>query len=131
MAGLSISSAEFQRAFGRYREAALKGPLTITNHGRDSLVLMAVDEYQRLKSRDRVALRAEDLSEDDFRAITKGQNRTATVRAEDWSLNTRSTASRGKTPDLSASPGTSTNRFRSLWVNLPSPSAPSAKDVRQ
>jgi prevent-host-death family protein len=71
MTGMSISSAEFQRAFGRYREAALKQPVTITNHGRDSLVLMAVDEYQRLKSRDRAALRVEDLSEDDFRAITE------------------------------------------------------------
>lgn len=71
MAGLSISSAEFQRAFGRYREAALKEPVTITNHGRDSLVLMAVDEYQRLKSRDRVALRVEDLSDEDFKTITE------------------------------------------------------------
>lgn len=71
MAGVRISSAEFQRAFGRYREAALKEPVTITNHGRDSLVLMAVDEYQRLKSRDRVALRVEDLSDEDFRAITE------------------------------------------------------------
>lgn len=71
MAGLSISSAEFQRAFGRYREAALKEPVTITNHGRDSLVLMAVDEYQRLKSRDRIALRVEDLSDEDFKAITE------------------------------------------------------------
>lgn len=71
MAGLSVSSAEFQRAFGRYREAALKEPVTITNHGRDSLVLMAVDEYQRLRSRDRVALRVEDLSDEDFKAITE------------------------------------------------------------
>lgn len=71
MTGARISSAEFQRAFGRYREAALKGPVTITNHGRDSLVLMAVDEYQRLKSRDRVALRTEDLPDEDFRAITE------------------------------------------------------------
>lgn len=67
---LSITSAEFQRAFGRYREAALKAPVTITNHGRDSLVLMAVDEYQRLKRRDRMALRTETLSDEEFQAIT-------------------------------------------------------------
>ena len=71
MTRLSISSAEFQRAFGRYREAALKEPVTITNHGRDSLVLLAVDEYQRLKSRDRVALKVEDLPDEDFKAITQ------------------------------------------------------------
>ncbi|MDP1736842.1 MAG: type II toxin-antitoxin system prevent-host-death family antitoxin [Caulobacter sp.] len=71
MSGLSISSAEFQRAFGRYREAALKQPVTITNHGRASLVLMGVDEYQRLKARDRVALKVDDLSDEAFRAITE------------------------------------------------------------
>ena len=38
MARVSISSAEFQKGFGRYREVALKQPLVITNHGRDSLV---------------------------------------------------------------------------------------------
>lgn len=69
MTGRSVTSAEFQRAFGRYREAALKEPVTITSHGRDSLVLMAVDEYQRLKSRDRTALRTDDLAEDTFRAL--------------------------------------------------------------
>ncbi|MCF8506027.1 MAG: type II toxin-antitoxin system Phd/YefM family antitoxin [Caulobacter sp.] len=71
MSGLSISSAEFQRAFGRVREAALKAPVTITNHGRDSLVLMAADEYQRLKRRDRVAVKVEDLSDEDFQALTE------------------------------------------------------------
>lgn len=71
MTKLSVTSAEFQKAFGRYREAALREPVTITNHGRDSLVLMGVDEYQRLKSRDRVALRIEDLSDEDFKALTE------------------------------------------------------------
>ncbi len=71
MPNLSVTSAEFQKAFGRYREAALRSPVTITNHGRDSLILMGVDEYQRLKSRDRVALRIEDLSDADFSAITE------------------------------------------------------------
>ena len=71
MPSLSVTSAEFQKAFGRYREAALRAPVTITNHGRDSLILMGVDEYQRLKSRDRVALRIEDLADAEFTAITE------------------------------------------------------------
>ena len=70
MSGLSISSAEFQRAFGRYREAALREPVTITNHGRDSVVLVGADEYHRLKSRDRVALKVEDLSDAEILAIS-------------------------------------------------------------
>lgn len=83
MAGVSISSAEFQRAFGRYREAALKAPVTITNHGRDSLVLMAADEYQRLKARDRVAVRIEDLDEETFRAITEQELPADLARFDD------------------------------------------------
>jgi prevent-host-death family protein len=66
-----ITSVEFQKAFGRYREVALKAPLTITNHGRDSLVLMAADEYRRLKSLDRQALYAAELSDEDARAIAE------------------------------------------------------------
>lgn len=69
MANISVPSGEFQKAFGRYREAALREPVTITNHGRDSLVLLSADEYRRLKRRDRVALRVEDLSEEDIHAI--------------------------------------------------------------
>jgi prevent-host-death family protein len=69
MPKLSVTSAEFQKAFGRYREVAQREPVTITNHGRDSLVLLSADEYHRLKRRDRVALRVEDLSEEDVHAI--------------------------------------------------------------
>lgn len=66
-----ITSAEFQKGFGRYREAALKAPVTITNHGRDSLVLLAADEYQRLKRLDRQAMFVSELSEEDARAIAE------------------------------------------------------------
>jgi prevent-host-death family protein len=69
----SVSSADFQRAFGRYREKALREPVTITNHGRDSLVLMSVDEYVRLKQRDRLVLRAEELSDEQIEAILSAE----------------------------------------------------------
>lgn len=69
MTKLSVSSAAFQKAFGRYREVALREPVTITNHGRDSLVLVGVEEYQRLKRRDQLALKVEDLSDEIFAAI--------------------------------------------------------------
>lgn len=69
MPNLSISSAEFQKGFGRVREAALREPVTITNHGRDSLVLMSADEYQRLKRRERRVMGLEDFSETDILAI--------------------------------------------------------------
>ena len=64
MAHLSVTSAEFQKGFGRFREAALKEPVTITNHGRDSLVLMAADEYKRLRRRERRVMGLADFSDE-------------------------------------------------------------------
>jgi prevent-host-death family protein len=69
MPNVSITSAEFQKNFGRYREAAIREPVTITNHGRESLVLLSIDEYRRLKSRDREVLHVTDLSDEDMAAI--------------------------------------------------------------
>jgi PHD/YefM family antitoxin component YafN of YafNO toxin-antitoxin module len=59
---LTVSAAEFQRNFGRYQDEALKQPLSITRNGRDRLVVLAVEEYQRLKRRDRAVRLTEDLS---------------------------------------------------------------------
>jgi prevent-host-death family protein len=66
---LSVSAAEFQRNFGRYQEEALKQPLSITRNGRERLVVLAVEEYQRLKQRDRVVRKTEDLSAAELEAI--------------------------------------------------------------
>ena len=69
MAELSFSSTEFQKAFGRIREAALKDPVTITHHGRDSLVLISAEEYRRLKRLEPRALYPWELSEQDIAAL--------------------------------------------------------------
>ena len=73
MPNLSISSAEFQKGFGRFREAALREPVTITNHGRDSLVLMSADEYRRLRRRERRVMGLDDFSEADIAAIAASE----------------------------------------------------------
>ena len=49
---VKITAAELQRHFGRYREAAMKEPVAVTHHGRDSLVVLSADEFARLKSLD-------------------------------------------------------------------------------
>ena len=49
--------------------SAIREAVTITNHGRDSLVLLSVEEYRRLKRRDREALEVSELSEQDIEAI--------------------------------------------------------------
>ena len=66
---LSVSAAEFQRHFGRYQDEALKQPVSITRNGRDRLVVLAVEEYERLKRRDRRVFRTEELSDAELQAI--------------------------------------------------------------
>jgi prevent-host-death family protein len=44
-----ISSVEFQRNLGLYQDKALAEPVTITKNGRKRLVLLSVNEYERLK----------------------------------------------------------------------------------
>jgi prevent-host-death family protein len=47
-----VSAAELQKQFGTYSEKAQREPVTITKHGRDSLVLISAADYERLKSFD-------------------------------------------------------------------------------
>ena len=70
---ISVTSAEFQKGFGRYREVAQREPVAITNYGRDSLVLLSVDEYRRLKQQDRRALHPWELSEDSLAALERAE----------------------------------------------------------
>lgn len=64
-----VTSREFQRSFGRFQDEALKSPLSITRNGRDRLVLLSVDEYERLKRCDRQAVAVEELSHAEIEAI--------------------------------------------------------------
>jgi PHD/YefM family antitoxin component YafN of YafNO toxin-antitoxin module len=67
------SAAVVAKNFGRYREAALSEPLTIQNHGRDSVVMVSAKEYHRLKKLDRRVLAIQGLSERDLRAISESR----------------------------------------------------------
>ncbi|HSP24077.1 MAG TPA: type II toxin-antitoxin system prevent-host-death family antitoxin, partial [Saliniramus sp.] len=69
----SVSSAELLRQFGRFRDLAQREPVTITSRGRDSLVLMSSDEYQRLKRRDRQVILLEDMDEDMLSALENAE----------------------------------------------------------
>jgi prevent-host-death family protein len=65
-----VSSAELQRKFGTYSEIAQREPVTITNHGRDSLVLISINDYERLRSFDtRRAFYAREAPEEFVRAL--------------------------------------------------------------
>ena len=70
---MKISSAEFQRNFGALSDQALKEPLTITSDGRDRLVLLSVEEYDRLKRRDRRVVRLEEFTEEEMALIAQAE----------------------------------------------------------
>jgi prevent-host-death family protein len=66
---IKVSAADFQRNIGRYQDIALREPVAVTRNGRDSCVLLSVDEYRRLKRRDRRVLAVEDFSDADVAAL--------------------------------------------------------------
>ncbi len=70
---MKVSTAELVRNFGPLSDKALTEPLTITKNGRDRLILLSVEEYARLKRRDRVAIRAGALTEEERAAIAAAE----------------------------------------------------------
>jgi prevent-host-death family protein len=68
---ITVSSAEFQRNFGMYQDKALAEPVAITRNGRERLVVLSVDEYRRLKRREREVLPVEALSDADLGSIAR------------------------------------------------------------
>lgn len=69
MSKVTVSSADFLKSYGRYVEAALREPVSITSHGRERLVLLSADEFRRLKDLDRRALYPWELGADDLAAL--------------------------------------------------------------
>jgi prevent-host-death family protein len=59
---VTVKSADLRRQFTRYRDLALKEPVSVTHKGRESLVVLSADEFKRLKALDtREALYAWEL----------------------------------------------------------------------
>ena len=66
---ITITAAEFQRYFGRYQDEALTQSVVITRNGRERVVVISVDEYRRLKHRDRWVMGLEDFTDEDVAAL--------------------------------------------------------------
>jgi prevent-host-death family protein len=66
---LKVSAAEFQRNIGRYQDLALTQPVVVTRNGRERTVMIAVEEYDRLKRRDRHVLGLADVTDADVAAL--------------------------------------------------------------
>ena len=57
MVTITLSASEFQDRVGEALDRSLKQPVLITKHGRPRNVVLSYDEYERLRARDRRAVR--------------------------------------------------------------------------
>jgi len=73
MAPVTLSASEFQDRVGEALDRSLSQPVLITKHGRPRNVVLSYDEYERLRARDRRAVRAEDLTDEDIAALEAGE----------------------------------------------------------
>jgi len=70
---MRVTTAEFIKGYGRLADRALSEPVTITKNGHDRLVLLSVEEYERLLRRDRRAILPEELTEEEVAAIAAAE----------------------------------------------------------
>ena len=64
-----ISSSELQKQFGRYSDEAMIRPVGVSRNGRVRFVMVPIEDYDRMRRRERVAGRAEDLDDNTLEAI--------------------------------------------------------------
>lgn len=81
---VTVTAAELQKQFGRYREAAIREPVSVTHHGRESLVILSAAEYRRLKALDeRRAVHPSELGADLLAALDRAEAPDFTARFDD------------------------------------------------
>lgn len=64
-----VTANQFRQAFGELSDRARREPVVITSHGRDSLVVISAEEWERLKRRDRHVGLAKELSPEWIEAV--------------------------------------------------------------
>ena len=68
----TTNASEFQKRLGEFSDIARREPVTITRHGRANLVLLAAEDYERLRmieARSTKAIRTADLSQQTIDAM--------------------------------------------------------------
>ena len=66
------SASDFQKRLGEFTDLARREPVMITRHGRPSLVLLAAEDYERLRSieeRSTKAIKVVDLPAETLEAM--------------------------------------------------------------
>ena len=70
---MKVTTADFIKDYGRLADLALTEPVTITKEGRDRLVVLSVQEYERLRRRERRVLRAGELTNEEVALISQAE----------------------------------------------------------
>jgi len=70
---IRVSSTEFGKEVGRYQDVALSQPVIVTRNGRDRTVMISIEEYQRLKRRDRQVFAAGEAPEEIVEAVRNSE----------------------------------------------------------
>jgi len=66
---LAVSAKEVASKFGFYTDEAMLHPVGIQRHGVTRVVMLSLNEYERLRRRDRQVLLVKDLDDNDLAAI--------------------------------------------------------------
>lgn len=66
---LAVSAKEVASKFGYYTDEAMLRPVGIQRHGTTRVVMISLNEYERLLRRDRQVIRTEDLDDETLDAI--------------------------------------------------------------
>jgi prevent-host-death family protein len=69
----TVTSAEAQKNFGRYREQALAEPVVVTQYGKPSVVIISAVEFERLKELDRRVLCLDEMSDAELEEIAEAK----------------------------------------------------------
>ena len=65
----AVSAKDVAGRFGFYTDEAMQRPVGIQRHGTTRVVMISLKEYERLKRRDREAIRTEDLDDETLEAL--------------------------------------------------------------
>lgn len=65
----SVTASEMQKNFGRWHDEAIKQPVQITKHGRETAYLVSAETFNRLWSSYRRVVKTSDLSEAEIKLI--------------------------------------------------------------
>lgn len=71
------TAGELVRRFSHYSDVAQDAPVVITRNGQPRNVLISIEEFERLKTRDQQAFRAADTPEEflaDIEALAAGDD---------------------------------------------------------